>query len=764
MYAVKRRVVSTCGGYDEHWRGGRLYIEYHRIRSHELVFDGTSWSPVEEVHPFVRSYLVSAAVFGEAYDACLEHCLPAEKIIEFLPDDKSELIPAELLRLLLDDAGLGMDAAIDTVIRAFGILLCSQPERDWLFELQPRTARLDKLLTDELRLRAATFHNAYDECFRSPLGAIEEGQKLRLSLASFGGVESAQVRIYGESFDETLPMLHEGSLFSAELTAPEPAALNYYFIINGSLYLCPSADGHSSRVCFSAEGGFRLTVYRRGFTTPERFCRGIMYQIFPDRFGFNNDGTAGEGIAYHRRLGQTPELHSSIAEPVKWQPREGEKDYCPDDFYGGTLKGIADRLPYLKGLGVSYIYLNPIVEARSNHRYDTGNYEKVDPILGTVQDYVNLCAEADRLGIGIINDGVFSHTGADSVYFDRFGNYGSSGAYSCESSKYRKWYDFRSYPDDYRCWWNFRDLPEVNEGEPSWQDYIIAGENSIVKLWLRRGAAGWRIDVADELPDEILAMIRDAAKSEKNESIIIGEVWEDAVTKVSYGARRNYALGYSLDSVMNYPFRSAVIAFARGEATAFELRDFLNSQKYNYPAPLYRALMNLLGSHDVERLHSALGAEGSLKSLPRNLQAVFDLTPQKSAEATALQMLCAVIQYTACGVPCLYYGDEECLDGGGDPFNRAPFEPSSSGLHNFYARLGEIRNGSEAIMAGEAEYYAPSPDVLIISRRAAYDRVMVVINRGDTEYALPTGGMTPMLGTGIRDIVPPRSAEIYKFT
>ena len=457
-------------------------------------------------------------------------------------------------------------------------------------------------------------------------------------------------------------------------------------------------------------------------------------------------------------------LKCSIAEPVKWQPRPGEKDYAPDDFYGGTLKGIAKKLPYLKALGIGTLYLNPIVEARSNHRYDTSNYENVDPILGSVGDYVNLCAEAEKLGIGVINDGVFSHTGADSIYFDRFGSYGGVGAHASKASPYFNWFDFRSFPDDYRCWWNFKDLPEVNEEDAGWQDYIIRAENSIVKLWLRRGASGWRLDVADELPDDVLALIRDAAKSEKPDCAIIGEVWEDAVLKVSYGHRRNYALGYALDSVMNYPFRAAAISFARGESDAFALRGFLLSQQHNYPKPMYMALMNLLSSHDVERLHSALGASESLKALDRARQAAFSLTAEQSKRADRLQMLCAVIQYCTPGVPCLYYGDEECLDGAGDPFNRAPFEPSGNSLHNFYAKLGQIRNGSEALMSGEAEFSAAGPDVLIIRRTAESDCIICVINRGSTDFELHNSGLVPLLGSSRDGLVPPCSAEIFKLT
>ena len=758
-----RKKINTYSGYDELWSDGRLYIKYYGAAEHEVLFDGRHWQPSESVSETAQLYLSSAAALLDAADKCAQFKYPSGRIYEFLPDDRGRLLPAELFRLLMDDKGLGIDEAIAVLVRAFGKALCGMVEIEPLQELQPRTAFLDKLLRDELKIRQIAFHDSYDVSFRSPVGAVEEGEPIELSIASFGGVADASLCVYGDDFSQELPMRRAGDMFTAQFIAPSPTALFYKFKINGENFLCPNDDGHTSRVCSDGEG-FRLTVYKRGFKTPEKFCRSIMYQVFPDRFGFSDDGTAQAGIEYHRRLGQTPEMHGGIAEPVKWQPRPGEKDYAPDDFYGGTLKGIAKKLPYLKALGIGTLYLNPIVEARSNHRYDTSNYENVDPILGSVGDYVNLCAEAEKLGIGVINDGVFSHTGADSIYFDRFGSYGGVGAHASKASPYFNWFDFRSFPDDYRCWWNFKDLPEVNEEDAGWQDYIIRAENSIVKLWLRRGASGWRLDVADELPDDVLALIRDAAKAEKPDCAIIGEVWEDAVLKVSYGHRRNYALGYALDSVMNYPFRSAAISFARGESDAFALRDFLLSQQHNYPKPMYMALMNLLSSHDVERLHSALGASESLKALDRARQAAFSLTAEQSKRADRLQMLCAVIQYCTPGVPCLYYGDEECLDGAGDPFNRAPFEPSGNSLHNFYAKLGQIRNSSEALMSGEAEFSAAGPDVLIIRRSSESDCIVCVINRGSTDFELHNSGLVPLLGSSRDGLVPPCSAETFKFT
>lgn len=762
MDAVKR-IAKTCGCYDEVWSNdGKLSIAYHDERSYQLSFDGQNWSVLDAADKNTCAYLICSAAINYAVERCRSSGLSLDFVHEFLPKECKTLIPAELLRVLLDDCGLGIFDACAIVVRCFGSDSAA-PEIPWLHDVQPRTANLQAVLNNALKSFGFAVHDAYAGAYRSPLGAVEDGSEVKLCIRSFGGVKSAKLCVYADGYSAEFDMQRDGDCFSCSFTPEKPAALWYCFNLcteNGERRLCVGNDGHFSVLSDAANDGFRLTVYKRGFTTPEWFAGRIMYQIFPDRFGFED---ASEGIEYHKALGQTPELHGSINEPVRWLPRSFEKDYAPDDFYGGSLRGITKKLPYIKELGVGVIYLNPIFEARSNHRYDTSDYGKIDPILGNEQDYVNLCAEAARLGIGVINDGVFSHTGADSIYFNRYGSYPTLGAYQGTQSQFYPWYDFRHFPDDYRCWWNFKDLPEVNEQNAAWQDYIIGGNDSIVRRWLRCGASGWRIDVADELPDEVLSLIRDAAKAEKPDSVIIGEVWEDAVIKNSYGKMRNYALGYSLDSVMNYPFRSAVIDFALKRKTAFELRDFLLGQQHNYPQPMYRCLMNLLGSHDVERLHTALAFDYDVKALDRRQQAELTLTEEQALRATRLQRLCAAIQYCVSGVPCLYYGDEECLDGGRDPFNRKPFEPSNIGLHNFYARLGEIRSSSPALTGGSMQILTASADVFIILRQAGNEKIACVINRSDDYYTVPFSG-TPLLGGCEANLVTPMSVEIFKLT
>lgn len=571
-------------------------------------------------------------------------------------------------------------------------------------------------------LNPKILHDAADERFRSPLGAVETGTPLTLRLRDGSGlVQAAALHLWCDDWEKVLPAPEAADGFAVSFAAPDaPAALWYAFSLtlpDGELWLSAGADGHRG-VLGSARGeGFRLTVCAAGFETPAWFRRSVIYQIFPDRFARDDSDTARRGLDYHRALGRRVRFHEGWDEPVDWAPSEAEGFYFPADFYGGTLRGIREKLPYLKRLGVGVLYLNPVFEACSNHRYDTADYLKIDPVLGTEADFRDLCRDAAAAGIRILLDGVFSHTGADSVYFNKFSRYPAAGAYNAgEQSPYYDWYDFRAFPDDYRCWWNFPDLPEVNEEEPSWQDFVITGENAVIPTWLRRGAAGYRLDVADELPDDVLARIRTAVKSVSPDCVVLGEVWEDAVTKTSYGRRRQYALGRALDSVMNYPLRTALIAFFTFRSGARVLADFLLSQRLNYPLPLYGALMNLLSSHDVERIRTALATRLDVRALTREQQAGFVVTDAQDARGAAMQRLCAAVQFALPGVPGIYYGDEAGMNGLLDPFDRAPFAEGARPLTDWYAALAALRNAHPALATGHAAFSAPAPDVLCVLR------------------------------------------------
>ena len=746
--------IRFGGSYQEYWSEDySLFVSYEGCRSVTARYQRGFWLPAggdsalcaaivsSPKDGLIRRYFNAAAEVYAASQECLRLKFPLTRIYELFSFRDAYAAP-ELFRLLMDDCGFRLETAYAAVAHACAALTLTEEEQAALAGFQPRTAKLSELLRRAKENLIVAEHDGSREEYRNPPRALRCGERVTVTFRLLSGrISGAVLEVFGDDFFQSVPMTEDGGRYAAAFDAPETAQALWYAIRleaqEGEYYVCPDETGCFGEVCGSRRGGFRLTVYRADFETPDWFRHAVMYQVFPDRFAFSNDGTAEKGIAYHLALGQKSELHRSLSEPLRWQPRPFEKSYSPDDFYGGTLKGIEGKLDYLCELGVSCLYLNPIVEARSNHRYDTADYSRVDPILGTNEDFIKLCRTAEEKGIRVILDGVFSHTGADSVYFNRYGNYPYQGACQGEDSPYYSWYDFRSFPDDYRCWWGFADLPEVDECNPAWQETIIKNRNSIVKQWLRRGAAGWRLDVADELPDSVLSLIREAAKEEKHDAPIIGEVWEDAVIKESYGGRRNYALGYSLDSVMNYPFRTAVLDFAHGRIDARGLRDFLRGQRMNYPRPMYECLMNLLGSHDVERLKSALATDVVIKSLPREEQIALEFTPESLERAEKLEKLCAALQFALPGVPSIYYGDEQGMEGVGDPFNRAPFREGSRELHDYYVNLSALRNSDPVFAEGEAAFLAPGGNVLAVIRyfsgenkpsEAAY---LTLINRGE---------------------------------
>ena len=628
--------------------------------------------------------------------------------------------------------------------------------------------------------------------------------------------------------------------FAARLDAPQtPQVLFYAFLIatldESLFFYVPRADGRATagelvvpgvdgewtedgwayfdnhladckEGAFAIEGpapAFQLTVYEPAFATPDWLAGCVMYQIFPDRFARGSSGVRKEGLAYHGAMDRPVRLHEDWNELPDWEEgtkcekgsgpfshsaeegdeEEEEDSYDPVDFFGGTLEGIREKLPYLASLGVELVYLNPICEARSNHRYDTADYERVDPLLGSDEDFERLCAEASTFGIRIIIDAVLSHTGDDSRYFNAKGTYAEPGALQGPQSPYYGWYDFEHPTEgqEYRCWWGFPALPEVDEQNPSWQRYVFGdgqGAQGVLPLWLSRGASGFRLDVADEIPDEVLERLRTAVKGARPDAAIIGEVWEDATTKVSYGARRTYALGRSLDSVMNYPLRSALLGFATGFVDAQQLAAFLMLQQANYPEPLYRCAMNLLSSHDVERVRSVLSLGGPVKHLDRmeQLEATSSITAIQDELGARLQVLVAALLYALPGMPCIYYGDECGLQGGGDPFCRATFpwdgaERADCGcdLTTVYRELGMLRKASPALRTGALVCFANDPDVLCLVRTEPKGSVpfgsvaIAAVNRADEVRmgAFDAAGILPSCpDVALRRIYGPEEARL----
>ncbi len=481
----------------------------------------------------------------------------------------------------------------------------------------------------------------------------------------------------------------------------------------------------------STESGtrFRLLIHEAEFRTPEWFRGGTMYQIFPDRF-FRGEGEV--------TLREDAVLNEDWENGIPQYASEAGAPLSNNVFFGGNLWGVGQKLDYLQSLGVTVLYLNPIFEAYSNHRYDTGNYERVDALLGGDAAFAHLVKEAHARGMKILLDGVFNHTGDDSRYFNRYGRYAEAGACQSKASPYANWYTFDAWPQEYAAWWGIRILPRLNQQDPVCRRYFT-GEGGIAQRWIRAGADGWRLDVADELPDVFLDELRDAVKKADPDALILGEVWENAADKMAYGARRRYFGGRQLDSVMNYPFRNAVLSLLT-EGNAADFCHTLTEIYSSYPKAAADCLMNLLGTHDTERILTVLGAGVGAGDGRRNAElAAKRLTPAQREKAVTLLKIGSLLQYTVYGVPSLYYGDEAGLEGYRDPFCRMPFPwgREDETLLAHYRALGELRRTHPALRAGDFRFVSQNAHAFAFLREGDGERLLVVVNVGHEPFPIP---------------------------
>ena len=487
---------------------------------------------------------------------------------------------------------------------------------------------------------------------------------------------------------------------------------------------------------------FRMLIYARDFHTPEWLQGGTMYHIFVDRF---------------KRDKNAPPVKAGATLNADWEngiPEYAAKNGDPlpnRTFFGGTLDGITEELDRLCGMGYDILYLSPVFDARSNHRYDTGDYETVDPALGGDAAFDRLIAAAHARGMRVILDGVFNHTGDDSRYFNRYGSYPSVGAYQAKDSAFADWYTFRHFPDDYECWWGIPILPRLRQSNPDCRCYFT-GADGITAKWLSRGADGWRLDVADELPDEFLDELRTVAKTQTGgQAAIIGEVWENAADKTAYGKRRRYLRGGQLDSVMNYPFRNAVLdLLLRRDAGAFVRT--LTELYASYPREVSDSLMNLLGTHDTARILTVLGdpEEGGGRSNAELAHA--HLSADARRQAVRLLKIASTIQFTVFGFPSVYYGDEAGLEGYHDPFCRRPYPwgRENAELMAHYRLLGRFRTAHKALHGGVFRFLFATDTAFLYERVRGSDRILVGVNVGDSPVPIPVGGVwVDLLGEAV---------------
>ena len=579
------------------------------------------------------------------------------------------------------------------------------------------------------------FHSR-NPIYRNPTGAVQAHTNIHFKLLVPREFRCSAARLMvGEEFTKQVKTLglfwcgmngEDHEWWECDFT-PEQSGLYFYrFEMDtwrGTLGITSRFGGESGIDEFGAPEGecWQLTVFESQYQIPDWLSGGIMYQIFPDRF--YRSGTTKYNVPQDRYL------HQRWGSQPEWRPNH-QGEITNSDYFGGDLEGIIQKLDYLQSLGITCIYLNPIFEAHSNHRYDTADYTKVDPLLGSKEDFKRLCKEANKRGMHIMLDGVFNHTGSDSIYFNRKGRYQTLGAYQSQESPYYDWYQFYQWPEQYACWWNFETLPNVNETNETYNAYIN-GTDGVIQTWLKAGADGWRLDVADELPDLFLDDITKAAKQVKPTSMILGEVWEDASNKMAYGQRRRYLLGKQLDSVMNYPFREAIIGFLTGKNPA-EMMELIMTVLEHYPPGAIHLLMNHIGTHDTERILTVLGGE-PLNGRDREWQSRTKLSQEQRSRGLALLKLASLMQYTLPGIPCVYYGDEAGMEGYRDPFNRGcfPWGHEDAELVNWYRSLGKIRHSCEVLKQGTLEPYYADDDcfVYVRSDEAVGQKLLVAVNR-----------------------------------
>lgn len=678
------------------------------------------------------------------------------------------------------------------------------------------------------------WHDSQDIRYRNPAGALKTGEEVTLCIRAetFGGEEKAlsrQAKSRLESLSCTLHLWHnakggrqipmektiqgDACLFRVSVVPSETADLCWYHFIFEDSNGLVTGDGRDVNRLYYGNNeerlggvgatyewqppGYQITIYEEA-AVPKWYKDSIVYQIFPDRFARDDDWRAKQQAVEELRAGVKCLdrcADEKTEDSAKWQGAErvikedwyelpyyiknekGEVTHWP--FFGGTLQGIREKLFYLKSMGAGAIYLNPVFLASSNHKYDTADYMMIDPGFGTEEDFKALCDDARKLGIRVILDGVFNHTGADSKYFDRFGNWGrladdeNLGACAGPESPYYNWYRFEEFPDKYECWWGVGDLPNVEENEPSYREFIYGGDrcgdvsakhcsadsceehDNVVSKWLRAGACGWRLDVADELPDDFIAGIRKTVKDTDPDALLMGEVWEDASNKISYDVQRRYLLGDELDSTMNYPVRDLLMDYMLGRSDAITAVRRLNSLAENYPPENLYGALNLMGSHDRARtltvLSDAPGTQndggscgGDSRNLSEDDKRNYRIPDDKMWLAKNRMKVLSLIQYVLPGVPCLYYGDEAGVQGFEDPYNRAtyPWGKEDEELMAHYRMLAQLRNQYPVLTKGAYKFKAQGEHIFVCERFwdknesserldeiAAGETIIAVVNR-----------------------------------
>ena len=546
---------------------------------------------------------------------------------------------------------------------------------------------------------------------------ISEAATIRIQLPRLLGVVSASVTVFDESLEHRILSVPASWCGLKSGYDVYDAAIDLTVLNVGLYFFGIEIDTQCGRLYGRKAGGdlvfssedmgnslYQLSVSEFKYAKSDNKLGGVIYHIFVDRFNKGGDVKPKRGTVTDDDWHTIPEYPLYNGAPLK-----------NNHFYGGTLWGVADKLDYIKSLGVNTIYLSPIFDAASNHKYDTADYMTVDSMFGGEEALLHLLTKAKEQGIGIILDGVFNHTGSDSIYFNREGNYESVGAYQSTKSKYYPWYDFQSYPDKYTCWWGIDILPRIHPDVPACRKYFV-GKGGVIDKYAALGVDGFRLDVADELSDDFISQIKKRLNQHNKKSVLYGEVWEDGSNKIAYDVRKKYFLGNELDGVMNYPIRTGIIDFLTSGNYAsllYALTDIID----NAPVRIRNMQMNLLGTHDTERILTVLGGEHSEGRSNEYLSKKKMSDLERGIAKRRLRMAYTILA-TVPGIPAIFYGDEAGLEGYHDPFNRMPY-PWGREDHNlieYFRQLGEIRRDHDVYKEGNFELIYLNSDALVYRR------------------------------------------------
>ncbi|GAA0037674.1 glycoside hydrolase family 13 protein [Lactobacillus amylovorus] len=549
-------------------------------------------------------------------------------------------------------------------------------------------------------------YDSWQKQYKTPFGAIQANTLVTWAIAIDQPVQEADLWLTKLNEDPVAyPMNYndETQKYETQVRVGSSGLYNYYFAIkqNNQMFYVDQGlfgqgrlrqDDHNLKQ-------YQLICYERKVPQVDWYDQGIVYQIFPDRFANGNPYGEVTGRKKNSFLYATEEdtpyyVKNSRGEITRW------------DFFGGNLAGIRKKLPYLKKLGVNTIYLNPIFLATSNHRYDTVDYMKIDPMLGDEDDLRGLIHDLHQNGMHLLLDGVFNHVGQESIYFQE--------AIKDKSSHYYSLFNFIDYPEEYQSWWGVSSLPEVNKSNPEYQDFIY-GDHGVLAKWMKDQVDGWRLDVADELPMDFLRNIRNRLMKE-NCQVMIGEVWGDASDKFVNSEYRPYTFGDNLTGVMNYPVRNFIVGLLTSENNDAEiaLMNKLALLVEHYPTNFLRNCLNNIGTHDTVRIKTALQNDEKLVLLAFGLMFMLP------------------------GVPCIYYGDEAGLIGDKDPDNRRffPWGRESRSLIAQVSKWINVRKQNPVLVKSKIGFLHIATGINAIVR---YDEKVIMvycINKNKAETVL----------------------------